>query len=75
MGLGVPTDQLIVAALEAGDDAEAERLLAYGAVEAERVFFIFTTWIDAMTAYGKAQLPDSRAASRPWSSASGSRPA
>jgi hypothetical protein len=56
--LGVPTDELIVAAMERGDGTEAERLLAYGSVEAERVFFIFTTWIEAMVADGRQQLPD-----------------
>jgi len=56
--LGVPTDELILAAMERGDGTQAERLLAYGSVEAERVFFIFTTWIEAMLAYGRDRLPD-----------------
>lgn len=56
--LGRPTDELVLAALERGDIAAAERLLAYATVEAERVFFIFTTWIRAMLDHGREHVPD-----------------
>lgn len=58
VALGRPTDELLLAALERGDQPEADRLLAYATVEAERVFFIFTTWIEAMLAYGREQVAD-----------------
>jgi len=58
VALGRPTNDLLLDALVRGDQPEADRLLAYATVEAERVFFIFTTWIRAMLAYGREQVPD-----------------
>jgi hypothetical protein len=58
VALGRPTDELVLAALERGDTAEAERLLDYATVEAERVYFIFTTWIRAMLDHGREHVPD-----------------
>lgn len=56
--LGVPTQRLVTEAFQRGEIQEAEDLLEYSRTEAQRVFFIFTTWIEAMLEYGRAHLDD-----------------
>ena len=56
--LGIPTYQLVREAFERGDHDEAGRLLAYSGDEAQRVFFIFSTWMEAMLAYGHDRVAD-----------------
>lgn len=56
--LGIPTRRLIEEAFAAGDREEAERLLDYSRAEAQRVYFIFSTWLRAMLEYGRARIPD-----------------
>lgn len=56
--LGIPTYQLVQEAFVRGDRGEAERLLTYSGDEARRVNFIFSTWIEAMLAYGRDHVAD-----------------
>ncbi len=56
--LGVSTYDLIGEALHAGDRVKAGDYLSYAIEEASRIFFVFTTWIDAMLRYGEAELED-----------------
>jgi hypothetical protein len=56
--LGVSTYELIVDAVRAGDRATAADYVSYAVEEASRIFFVFTTWLDAMLRYGEAEVAD-----------------
>ena len=55
--LGVPTEDLALAALADGDVDSAREYFEYSVDEKARVRAIFDTWLDALLAYGRAELP------------------
>ena len=55
--LGVPTDELVLAALAAGDDALAREYLEYRLEEAARVLGRFSIWLAELLEFGRAELP------------------
>jgi hypothetical protein len=55
--LGVPTDDLAVAALAAGDGALAREYLEYYLDEACRVRALFSIWLAALLEFGHAEQP------------------
>lgn len=56
--LGIPTYRLVREAFERGDREEAGRLLDYSGAETQRVSFIFTTWLEALLAFGHDRVAD-----------------
>ena len=57
--LGVPTEELALAALAAGDVDSAREYFDYSIEETDRVRTLFATWLDALLEYGRAELPAS----------------
>ena len=55
--LGVPTEDLALAALADGDHDSAREYFDYSVEEKTRVRAIFDTWLDALLVYGRAELP------------------
>jgi hypothetical protein len=55
--LGVPTQELALAALGAGDLDSAREYFEYAIEETDRVRTLFATWLDALLEYGRAELP------------------
>jgi hypothetical protein len=55
--LGVPTEELALAALADGDVEGARDYFEYSVEEKTRVRQIFATWLDALLEYGRAELP------------------
>jgi hypothetical protein len=55
--LGVPTEELALAALAAGDVDSAREYFDYSIEETDRVRTLFATWLDALLEYGRAELP------------------
>ncbi len=56
--LGVPTDELLKAAIEAGDREEVARLVDYVVEEAGRIFAILITWLEHQLEYGQEHVDD-----------------
>jgi len=56
--LGVPTEELALAALADGDVASAREYFDYAIEETGRVLTLFSTWLAALLEYGRAELPD-----------------
>jgi hypothetical protein len=54
--LGTSTHDLVLAALHEGDSETAEDYVRYSVEEAGRVLALFSTWIDAMLAFGRAEV-------------------
>jgi hypothetical protein len=55
--LGVPTEELALAAFADGDLDSAREYLDYSIEETDRVRTLFATWLDALLEYGRAELP------------------
>jgi hypothetical protein len=55
--LGVPTEDLALAALADGDHDSAREYFDYSVEEKTRVRAIFDTWLDALLEYGRDELP------------------
>ena len=55
--LGVPSQELALAALGAGDLDTAREYFEYSIEETDRVRALFATWLDALLEYGRAELP------------------
>jgi hypothetical protein len=56
--LGTSTYELVVAALRDGDASTAREYLDYAVEEGARVLALFSTWIDALLRFGRAEMPD-----------------
>lgn len=56
--LGTSTYELIVAALREGDPSTASEYLDYAVEEAARILALFSTWIEALLAFGRAEVSD-----------------
>ena len=56
--LGVPTEELVLAALSDGDLDASRDYFAYALDEIGRVRALFSTWLAALLEYGRAELPD-----------------
>jgi hypothetical protein len=55
--LGVPTEELALAALADGDPDSAREYLDYSIEETDRVRTLFATWLGELLEYGRAELP------------------
>lgn len=56
--LGTSTYELIVAALREGDASTASEYLDYAVEEATRILALFSTWIEALLRFGRAEVSD-----------------
>jgi hypothetical protein len=54
--LGVSTYDLVIEAVRGGDRETAAEYVSYAVEEASRIFFVFTTWLDAMLRYGEGEV-------------------
>src|ERR1700704_6129139 len=55
--LGVPTEELALAAFADGDLDSAREYFDYSIEETDRVRTLFATWLAALLEYGRAELP------------------
>jgi hypothetical protein len=55
--LGVPTEELALEALTAGDVDAAREYFDYSIEETDRVRTLFATWLDALLEFGRAEFP------------------
>jgi hypothetical protein len=60
--LGTSTYELIVAAVREGDTSTASEYLDYAVEEGARILALFSTWIDALLSFGRAEASDFEAA-------------
>jgi hypothetical protein len=56
--LGTSTYELVVAAVREGDASTATEYLDYAVEEGARILALFTTWIDALLSFGRAEVPN-----------------